>query len=191
MFLQIALMLLDTVFGLLSMAFLARFAMQWARVSFRNPVGQFVIAATDWAVRPARRVIPSAWGLDLPSLLLAWLTQGIYLGLAYGLTAGPFAQFGAIGTLAMMAVLETIKLALHLAMGILIITILLSWINPHAPLAPLFRALAEPMLRPFQRIIPPIGGVDLSPMVPFLLIQIALMLLAGARSHLLSLTLTL
>lgn len=185
MLIQILLFLLDAVLGFLTFALLARFALQWARAPFRNPVGQFVIAVTDWIVRPTRRVIPSAWGLDLPSLILAWLAQGIYLGLAYGLSMGASATLNAIGIVALLAVLEVIKVACHLAFGVLIISIVFSWINPYAPLAPLFNALAEPLLRPFRRLIPPIGGVDLSPMVPLLLIQVIQMLLASARNGLL------
>ncbi|HEX5392385.1 MAG TPA: YggT family protein [Rhodocyclaceae bacterium] len=185
MLIQILLFLLDAVLGFFTFALLARFALQWARAPFRNPVGQFVIAVTDWIVRPARRVIPSAWGLDLPSLILAWIAQGIYLGLAYGLSIGAAATANASGIIALLAVLEVIKIACHLAFGVLIVSIIFSWINPYAPLAPLFNTLAEPLLRPFRRLIPPIGGVDLSPMVPLLLIQVIQMLLAVARNSLL------
>jgi YggT family protein len=138
-------------------------------------------------VRPARRVIPPAFGLDLPSLFLAWIIQCMYLGLVFGLSAGAGAfnqGFGAIGLVAGIAVLETLRLACNLALGILLVSILLSWVNPYAPLAPVFSALAEPMLKPFRKLIPPIGGVDLSPLIPFLLIQVVLMLLATLRFQL-------
>lgn len=185
MFLEILLFLLDTVFSFFAFALLARFAMQWARAPFRNPVGQFIIAVTDWMVRPARRVIPSAWGHDLPSLVLAWVIQGMYLGIAYGLTLGVSATLHATGVVALLAVVEVLKLACRLAFGVLIVSIIFSWVNPYAPLAPLFNTLAEPLLRPFRKLIPPIGGVDLSPMAPLLLIQVLQMLLAALRGMLL------
>ena len=78
---QLLYQITDWLFGALSLALLARFAMQWGRAPFRNPLGEFVVAVTDWAVKPTRRLIPSAFGLDLPSLFLAWLTQAIFHGL--------------------------------------------------------------------------------------------------------------
>ena len=79
--------LLDTVFGLLTYAFLLRFAMQWLRAPFRNPVGQALTALTDWAVKPLRRVLPGFRGLDWSTLFLAWLAQFLWL-LAVGAAAG-------------------------------------------------------------------------------------------------------
>lgn len=180
---QLVLFLAEAAASFLSFALLARFALQWARAPFRNPLGQFVIAVTDWAVRPARRVIPSAWGHDLPSLVLAWISQGMYLGLAYGLM-GAFgeASVGVVGGIALLALIETGRIALHLAVGVVIVSALLSWVNPYAPLAPLFQVLSRPLLRPFQRFIPPIGGVDLSPVALILVLQMGQMVLSAARA---------
>lgn len=179
MLIRLFLMVLEALAGFLSIALLLRFALQWVRAPYRNPVAQFVVAVTDWAVRPARRVIPSAWGLDLASLMLAWLVQGLYLGLAHGLGGLSGSLFDAVGMVALLALLETLKLAAWLAQGVIIVAALLSWVNPHAPVAPVFNALALPLLRPFQRLIPPIGGMDLSPMVALLVIQLLLAVLAS------------
>ena len=84
MLIQILLFVLDTVCGLLTLALLVRFAMQWTRAPFRNPLGQFIVAVTDWMVRPVRRLIPGLFGLDTASLLLAWLWQVVYQGVALG-----------------------------------------------------------------------------------------------------------
>jgi YggT family protein len=178
--------LLDLVLGsvcdFLSFAFLARFAMQWARASFRNPVGGFVIAVTDWAVRPARKLVPGLFGLDLASFLLAWLMQWLYLALLIGITgAYAGAMVPAMGFAVIVALLATIRLGVYLAMGVVIVTALLSWINPHAPLAPLFNQLAAPLLRPAQRVVPPIGGLDLSPLLVLLLLQALLIVLGYLR----------
>ena len=86
MLVQILLFVLDSICGFLSLALLVRFAMQWARTPFRNPLGQFVVAVTDWMVRPVRRLVPGLFGLDTASLLLAWLWQVIYQGIALGLS---------------------------------------------------------------------------------------------------------
>jgi YggT family protein len=117
MLIRILLFLVEAAASLLSFAFLARFVLQWARASFRNPLGQFVIAITDWAVKPARRVIPGLWGLDLASLLLAWLVQGMYLGLAYGLLGGPLAP-EAIAVVAVQALFALVRIGVWLAIAV-------------------------------------------------------------------------
>jgi YggT family protein len=178
MLIEIFLLIVGTACDLLALAFLARFVMQWARLPFRNPVGQFVIAVTDWAVRPVRRLVPGLLGFDLASLLLAWLVQCVYLGLAAGLT-GAVGSPAAAGLVALAAALAILRLCIYLAMGVVIVAALLSWINPYAPMAPFFNALAAPLLRPFQRLIPPIGGVDLSPIALLLVLQVLLMVLNG------------
>lgn len=179
-------LVVGTVADLLALAFLARFAMQWARASFRNPVGRFVLAVTDWAVLPARKVVPGLFGLDLSTLVLAWLVQTIFiilLGLVGGLHGGLVPA--AFGVALLVGLVETIRLAIHLAIGLVIVAALLSWINPHALLAPLFHQLSAPLLRPAQRIIPPIGGVDLSPLLVLLVLQALLMVLGYASASLL------
>ncbi|MDP2809380.1 MAG: YggT family protein [Rhodocyclaceae bacterium] len=186
MFSQILTLVVGSLVDLFCLVLLVRFVLQWARASFRNPVGHFVIAVTDWAVRPVRKVVPGLFGLDLASLLLAWLGQFAWLALAVALAgAMDAASPAAIGALALAAVVEVARLALYLAMGVVIVAALLSWINPHAPLAPLFNALARPLLRPFQRLIPPIGGVDLSPLALLLLLQVLLIVLGSLRFGLL------
>lgn len=182
MLLQSLLFVLQSVADILCGVFLLRFLMQWARVSFRNPIGQFVIAASDWAVRPARKLVPGLWGLDLPCLLLGWLVQFTYLMLALAL-AGFMEQLmpGALGHMALAAVIETVRTLLYVVFGVVIITAVMSWVNPYAPLAPLLNALARPFLAPLQRFIPPLGGVDLSPLVLIIVLQLLLGLLAGLR----------
>ena len=182
---QLLYQVFDWLFGFFTMALLARFLMQWARAPFRNPLGAFVIAITDWAVKPTRRLIPSAFGWDLPSLLLAWLLQLIFHGLVFSLSGSAQITSGfipaAVGWLALLAVVEVMRTALYLLTGVVIISALLSWINPYAPLAPVFNLIARPFLQPIQRVIPPIGGIDLSPMVLLLVLQILLSVLATAQ----------
>ena len=183
---QIFSLVVGTVADLFCLVLLARFALQWARASFRNPVGHFVIAATDWAVRPARKAVPGLFGLDLASLLLAWLGQFAWLGLAAALSGVAAILSPAVaGSLALAALVEVARLALYLAMGVVIVSALLSWINPYAPQAPLFDGLSRPLLRPFRRLIPPIGGVDLSPLALLLLLQVLLIVTGRLRFSLL------
>lgn len=180
---QIFLFVLNTVCDFLSIALLARFALQFARASFRNPPGQFVMAVTNWMVLPARRVIPGLFGHDLASLLLAWFWQLAYFLVAVTLSSGLNGVSPAPTGLAIVALLEVIKILLYMAFAVVFVAAIFSWVNPHAPMAGLFNSLARPMLRPFQRVIPPIGGVDLSPLALFVLLQIALMLLASLRAY--------
>ena len=183
---QIVLLILDTVCGLLTLALLVRFAMQWARAPFRNPLGQFIVAVTDWMVRPLRRVIPGLFGLDMASLLLAWLWQVAYQGIALGLSGVLLAvSFAPALVVALLALLEVAKISLYLVMGAVLVAAVFSWVNPHAPLADVFNILTRPLLRPFRRVIPPVGGVDLSPLALLLLLQIALFVVAGLRNSVL------
>lgn len=187
MLLQILLFVLDSVCGFMTLALLARFAMQWARAPFRNPLGQFILAVTDWMLRPVRRLIPGLFGLDMASLFLAWLWQVAYQGIALGLT-GLFAAVSLAPTfvVALLAVLEVAKIGLYLVIGVVIVSAVFSWVNPYAPLAGVFDTLTRPLLRPFRRFIPPVGGVDLSPLALLLVLQIALFVIASLRQGVMS-----
>jgi len=182
MLIQILLFILDTVCGFLTLALLVRFAMQWARVPFRNPLGQFIVAVTDWMVRPVRRLIPGLFGLDMASLFLAWLWQVAYQGIVLGAT-GVLLAVSPAPTLvvAALALLEVAKISLYLVIGAVIVAAVFSWVNPYAPLAEVFNTLTRPLLRPFRRIIPPVGGVDLSPLALLLVLQIGLFVIASLR----------
>ncbi len=180
---QIFLFVLDSVCGFLTLALLVRFAMQWARAPFRNPLGQFIVAITDWMVRPVRRLVPGLFGLDTASLLLAWLCQVVYQGTALGFS-GVLSAVSLAPTLvvALLALLEVAKIGLYLVIGAVIVSAVFSWVNPYAPLAEVFNTLTRPLLRPFRRIIPPVGGVDLSPLALLLVLQIALFVIASLRN---------
>jgi len=169
--------LLDTAFGLLTYAFLLRFAMQWLRAPFRNPIGQALTALTDWAVKPLRRVLPGFRGLDWSTLLLAWLAQFLWL-LAVGLLLGGGVVSGtAVAALALFAVIELLKAALWLLIIVVLVQAILSWVAPDGPVAGLLNALTYRFLAPVRRIVPPLGGtLDLSPLIVIVLAQLALML---------------
>jgi YggT family protein len=190
MLIQILLFILDTVCGFLTLALLVRFAMQWARTPFRNPLGQFIVAVTDWMVRPVRRLVPGLFGLDMASLLLAWLFQVAFQGIALGLS-GMLSAVSPAPTLvvAALALLEVAKIGVYLLIGAVVVSAVFSWVNPYAPLAEVFDTLTRPLLRPFRRFIPPIGGVDLSPLALLLVLQIALFVIAGLRHNVMPLML--
>ncbi len=177
MFDQAIRFVLDVVFGLFTYAFLLRFAMQWLRAPFRNPIGQAVMALTDWAVKPLRRALPGYRGIDWSTLLCAWLGEFLWLA-AVGLLEGGVAAGGALfGLSAAAAVVELLKAALWLLIIVVFVQAVLSWVAPDGPIAGLLNALTYRFLAPVRRIVPPLGGtLDLSPLIVIVLAQLALML---------------
>ena len=173
---QILRFLLDTVLGFFVFLLLARFYLQLLRAPFRNPLAQFISALTNWLVLPARRLVPGMFGLDLASFMLAWLIESTLLFLLYllrgsGFHAGPGA---AAGVLFSLALLELARFSLYLLIGVILVQAVISWVNPYAPLAPLFNALTAPFLRPFRRFVPPIANIDLSPLLALVAAQLLL-----------------
>ena len=169
--------LLDTAFGLLTYAFLLRFAMQWLRAPFRNPVGQALTALTDWAVKPMRRALPGFRGIDWSTLLLAWIAQYAWLVAVALLLARGGLDGTAFLTLAVLAVVMLVKAALWLLIIVVLVQAVLSWVAPDGPVAGLLNALTYRFLSPIRRRVPPLGGtLDLSPLIVIVLAQLALML---------------
>ncbi len=171
--------LIDVVFGLFTYALLLRFVMQVARAPFRNPVGQAVIALTDWIVKPLRKLLPGFRGIDWASLVATYLFQVLWL-LAYYLLFGfGFSLLGAgLAYLLLAAVIALIKAAIWLLIVVVIVQAVLSWAAPDGPLAGLLNALTFPFLRPVRKFVPLIGGtLDLSPLIVIVVAQLVLMTL--------------
>jgi YggT family protein len=174
---QIATFLIDTVVSFFVFLLLARFHFQWLRVPFRNPMGEFLLATTNWIVAPARRFIPGLAGLDLATLLLAWLLQ--FAGI-WSQAAIVGAEPSAVAMLAVAAV-DLVRYSLYILIFAVFVQVAISWINPDAPLAPLFDMVTRPFLRPLRRYVPPVGPVDLSPLVLLVLLYVLLIPLAHLR----------
>jgi YggT family protein len=170
--------LIDTVTDFFTAALLLRFYLQWARAAQRNPISDFLNALTNWAVRPARRIIPGLQGLDLATLVLAWLVQFIAIFVVLALRAYPLDAVGAQAVLgvALLAVIALVRMSLYILIGVLIVQAVLSWVNPYSPISPMLNALSRPFVRPFQRMIPPVANVDLSPLFVIIVCQLLLML---------------
>ena len=172
---QALLLVLNTVFGLFTYAFLLRFMMQWQRAPFRNPLGQALTALTDWVVKPLRRVLPGFKGQDTSTLVLAWLAQYLWL-LVTSLVVNRAIPGGVLVlALALIALVELVKAALWILIVTVIVQAVLSWFAPDGPLAGLLNAMSFRFLAPIRRIVPPIGGtLDLSPLILIVLLQIVL-----------------
>jgi YggT family protein len=176
MFTDAAQFLFRTVFDLIACALFLRFWMQWVRVPFHNPFAQFVMRVTDFAVRPLRRLIPGFFGLDWASLLPFYVAEMLSVLSGYWLLDYPFAAAGVsvLPAFLLLALAATFRLALYLLMGFVLLQAILSWVNPFSPHAALVYALARPILKPFQKLVPPIGGVDLTPLVALIVVQLLL-----------------
>lgn len=176
---QALIFLADAVIGFFTILFLLRFFMQAFRVSFGGPFGHFIVTLTNWAVKPLRRVVPGLFGLDLASLLAALALQLVLMGLVLSLSGGMFVADGAGLALAVVwgAVRALLRLSIYLLIGALILQAVLSWVNPYSPLAGPLNQLTRPFLAPIQRVLPPISGIDLSPLVAILLAQLVLIFL--------------
>ncbi|WP_434514892.1 YggT family protein [Dechloromonas sp. ARDL1] len=171
--------LLDAIASFFCTLFLLRFMMQAMRVSFAGQIGDFVVKLTNWAVKPLRNIVPGFAGFDWASLIAALAVQLLLSGILIGL-AGPSIGNDA-GTLALMvlwfAVKAILRLAVYILIGALILQAVLSWINPYSPLAAPAYQLTRPILDPIRRIVPTISGIDLSPLIAILLLQVVLMFL--------------
>ena len=180
---QILIFLLDTILGLFSLALLLRFYFQLLRVPYYNSVSQFLVAITDFIVRPARRVIPGWGGMDLSTLILAWLLECVIVTSVYMVQGYNFgANIGiASGAMGLLGIVEIIKVTLYIVLLAIIMQAVLSWINPHSPLAPLLDSFTRPFLTVFRKRIPPIANVDLSPLFALIIIQLLLMVVAGVH----------
>ncbi len=177
---QIISFLLDVAVGLLGGACLLRLYMQLQRVPFGNPVGRFVFALTDWLVLPLRRVLPPMGRLDTASLVGAFLLELTQYGVLWLLGAGSLAM------LPLMALFGMARLVISGLTGLVIVHAVLSWVQSDSPLVDIIDRLCAPLLRPFRRVIPMVGGFDLSPLALLVVLQVcAIVLGAIQRSALL------
>jgi YggT family protein len=167
---RIAALLVDTIGVFFVFLLLLRFHFQWLRVPFRNPVGEFVVALTNWIVRPARRVLPGLAGLDIATLAAAWLLQALVLWLMSLLLGLPAAGL----SIAAGALVDLLRYSLYILGFCIFLQAILSWINPYTPIAPVLDAVARPFLRPLRRYVPPVANFDLTPAILLLIVLVAL-----------------
>jgi len=155
--------LIQTLFGFYILAVMLRFLLQCVRADFYNPLVQFLVRITNPPLLPLRRIVPGYRGLDLAAVVLALVLQFIEVTLLNTLSIQPVG----VGGLLMLTVLELLKLLINIYLWGVIIQAVMSWFNPdpYHPAARVLAHLTAPVLRPARRIIPPISGVDLSPML--------------------------
>lgn len=184
MLVQIGQFLVDVLASFFVFILLARFHFQWLRVPFRNPIGEFMIAVTNWIVRPARRVVPPLAGLDLATLLAALFLQALALYLMGALAGGGLGSEPGrvLAVLLIGAAFDLARYSLYILVFAVLVQAVLTWVNPHSPVLYLFDAMTRLFLRPIRRVLPLLGSIDLSPLVLLVLLQIALIVLAHLRA---------
>ena len=169
--------LIETIFGLYILLVMLRFLLQWARADFYNPVSQFIVKATQPPLKPLRAIIPGIGGLDMAALLFMIVLKVVELWLVTGLM-GLSLQ---VGGLLVLSVADLLGLAINVFIFSILIQVIISWVNPgmHNPVMGLLHSLTEPLLGPARRVIPPISGLDLSPIVVIVVLQLTSMLVVA------------
>ncbi len=175
--------LVQTLFGLYILAVLLRFLLQWVRADFYNPVSQLVVKVTNPVLRPLRRVIPGVAGLDMAALVLILLLKLMELLLIGLIATGTIFPLRALLFLGLAGL---IQLFIYFYIFTIFVQVIISWVNPHSysPVTNLIHTLNRPILRPFQRLLPPAGGFDFSTLVALLALQLLNMLLVPPLQHL-------
>lgn len=184
---QIISFVLEVVTGLLTGACLLRLYMQFQRIPLSakagNPIGRFVFALTDWLVLPLRRLLPAMGRIDTGSLVGAFLVQLVYFSSLWLLNGGEVA----VVTVIVLAAFGVMRMAITGMVAIVIVFAILSWVQTQSYLSDLLERLVAPALAPIRRVLPLIGGIDLSPLVLLVLLQIGQMVLGQLQGMVLGL----
>ncbi len=167
------LFLLNTLLQPFAAVLLLRFHLQWLHAPMRNPLGEFIMAISNFAVLRARRFIPAARGLDIASLTLAFGVEAMYLSSTYWIVGLPITEFSLLGLITWTAV-KLLKLSIYLLVIALLVQVILSWVNPSSPAAGMLNVVTRPFLMPLRRVIPPLGNVDLTTLVLLIVCQLIL-----------------
>ena len=175
---QMLSMVLDVIAGLVAGTCLLRLAMQAQRIPFNQPLGRFVLAMTDWIVLPLRRVVSPRSRWDLSSLAAAWLVKMLQYLLLWLLAGG----HGQLGLLPLVSLVGLLQLLVSAVSALVLVYALMSWVQPGSPMFYTTERLAQPWLAPVRRVVPLIGGVDLSALVLLLVLQLVGMVLAGLQA---------
>lgn len=166
-----------TVLQFVSMFYLTvvllRFLLQLARADFYNPVSQFVVKATNAPLRPLRKVVPGIGGVDGASLVLAVLVSALFFALLWVASGFPITALNPIWLLA-WSVVHVLGLIVEIYFWSILAMVIISWVAPQSdnPAIALVAQITEPVMRPVRNIVPALGGLDLSPIFVFLILNV-------------------
>lgn len=179
---QIVSLVLEVGCGLVAGVCLLRLYMQYQRIPMStrsgNPMGKFIFALTDWLVLPLRRVVPAVGRWDLASLagaFLVQLAQFCVLWLLTGMSAN-------LVSIVVLAAFGLVRMAISGLTGLVIVYAILSWVQTQNYLADMLERLVTPVLTPIRRVMPLVGGIDLSPLVLLVLLQVAAIVLGSMQA---------
>lgn len=170
--------LVQTIFGFYTILVLLRFLLQLVRADFYNPISQFAVKVTSPILNPMRRVIPGWGGVDVSSLILILALQVVQLVAIILMLGYPIPNVGLIVAWSAVGILG---LLLNFFFWAIIIQVVLSWVAPQSnnPVVGLLYQITEPVMAPARKLLPPMGGMDFSPIITFMLIQLAKIMVVG------------
>jgi len=169
--------LINILFSLFGIALILRAWIYAIRLHPFNPYSQAILRVTDWLVAPIRKVVKPGNRIDWSSILACWLTAWVFLLLSWTLAIG-FVPSGEVLLRALpAAALTAMKWGFNVLLWMVLIQAVLSWVNPLAPIMPVLHTMTAPLLDPIRRVMPNLGGLDLSPLVLLIIAQIAMMVL--------------
>lgn len=179
---QALVFLISTAFDLYLLAVVLRFLLQMVRADFYNPISQFLVKATNPPLRYIRRVIRGYGGIDWSSIVLMLILKSVEITLLSLILAG---TVPALHGLMVLSIAEILKLIIYIFMVAIFVQVILSWVNPGAynPATVILYRLTDPVLRPARQLINPIGGMDLSPILVFIVLQLGMILIVNPLTH--------
>ena len=179
---QALIFVIDVFAGLYLLLLLLRFLIPWLRIDFRDPLAQGILKLTSPVVIPVRRFLPAIGRIDTATIVVAFVIQYLVVMLIFLLVGAPVVSALAI---AVESIFRLLGLVVNIFIFGILISIILSWIAPNSynPAVGIVRAIAEPVLRPFRRVIPPMGGFDISPIFALVALGVVRILLNGMREE--------
>lgn len=171
--------IVNAVTSLYLLVLLLRFWMPFLRADFRNPLAQGILRLTSPLVVPVRRIVPPLGRLDTATVLVAFVIQYVTVFLLLTIVG----QTAGILPIAATAVVKLVVLSINLFVYAIIIRVILSWVSQggYNPATAIIATLTEPVLRPFRRLLPPMGGFDLSPIIAIILLLAATIVVNGFK----------
>lgn len=176
MLIDILSFLLQVILSLLGTVFLFRAWLYFIRMPPFNPYSQGILKVTDWAVVPLHKLVKNTRYLDIASLICAWACAFLYLIGGWLLITGMGVPVDILPKVALAAIFTMVKWILNISLWMIIIQVILSWVNPTAPIMALLLALTRPIMDPIRRVLPNTGAFDFSPLVVLIAIQVLSMI---------------
>lgn len=165
--------LMTTVFDLYLFLLVARVLLAFAGASYYDPITQFVVRCTDFIVKPLRRVIPNIYGIELSTVVLIFALELV----KYVIIASISFDSMSITGLSIIALAETLKMFVQTYFYAIILQAILSWVQPGSPVISTLYRVTAPIMRPIQRIVPNVGGIDISPIPAMILLQLTIIMI--------------